>query len=1032
MLAFPPSKTNKITSGMSKAKIVVKQGEYVLLDEAGCDEALSVQVGSAAWYEWLASNRSFTFVGGAGQFSALKERVRDKGWYWKAYHWQNGRRRSIYLGRSEDLSIDRLEYAAKNILQTNASHEARTSQHIPRTKLFVPSLRPRRVVRQRLLQRLRNGAQLPITVVVAPAGYGKTTLITDWIYTDKREAAWLSLDDNDNAPNQFWASFGAALDAFQLGTSQNIKAELSALLQRPNPLSIMAALSNDFADRLKLDSRGRPKILVIDDLHVVTQPDLLQAIVYFVDHLPPSLHVVITTRLETHLPMVRWRVQHRLNELRAADLAFNNFETRAFLADTMNLKLVESAITALEERTEGWIAALQLAALSLQNHADPAVFIGHFRGNQQHVMSYLVDQVLARLPAPVLDFITRAAVLDRMCDDLCRALLDDPATPDTPTLRELEKANLFVIGMDEEGRWYRFHHLFAESLRARLNQDHPTLAPTLHQRAAQWYEEKGDIQQSIQQALLGEDYAHVARLAELDIAKSWSNQTIVATSSIWVDQLPDAFIRPSLTLILAKAGNLLRQLQVSAAIHWLDELDQALLHEQDREAVSIARARGTMLRAYALRMQHGDTQQVLELSAQALVMLSESDPVWRANALLTHAALIIVSSGDFYSAFQYSQEAAELSLQYGMRETHIECLSMNALHQCNCGRLRRAEIVMDSMRRLLEAWKLPNAIARNWRENVGMKLAYERNDLPTVEAIILPLLERTIVGQDQINIINAALRLFRVHLARGAYADALTMIDAVEPVCISSPFSAQYIVIMRAFLQAAQHDTALLESWVEEMMSRPSNSIWRVPGVQEDLRIWLARGHVWLNQPERACLVLDPYIDTLEKIKSIDALIRCLVLRALAREQSGSRAAALEDLRVALTLGKPEGYMRTFLDEGPAMINLLLDARAKNIEPAYVMKLLEAFEVGDAPAVEQQNGHPPLRAEPTPWVESISAREKQVLDLLAAGYTNQEIADTLGVTLTTVKSHAGSIYTKLGVKSRTQAIVRARELGLLG
>jgi LuxR family maltose regulon positive regulatory protein len=1016
---------------MSKARITKGQRGYVLQGGVQTEPDASIQVGSSAWFEWLQENRSFSFAGDAGEFSALKERVRDKGWYWKAYHWQNGRRHSVYLGRSEDLSGERLEKAAKSIFQKGVSNEEIAPQRVTRTKLFIPSLRPGHVIRQRLLQRMRIGAQLPITVVVAPAGYGKTTLVADWVRTDKREAAWLSLDAGDNTPTQFWASFGAALDALQPGTSLNIKAEISALQQRPNPSAIMAGLINEFTTRMKLDGRGRPKILVIDDMHVVTEPDLMQAIVYFADHLPPSLHLIITTRHEAHLPMARWKVQHRASDLRPADLAFNDFEARAFLAGTMGLKLGDEAIALLEARTEGWVAALQLAALSLQNHADPAVFIGHFRGNQQHVMSYLVDQVLARLPPHVLDFITRASVLDRMCDDLCRVLLDEPASPNTPTLIALEQDNLFVVALDDERHWYRFHQLFADLLRARLNQDHPGLERELHARAAQWFEDAGDVQASIQQAMLAQDYERAARLIEADIAIEWSQHSIIATSAPWVDQLPDAHIRRRPMLMLAKAGNLLRQLQINAAGNWLDQLEAMLAVSPDDEAAEVMRARALMLRAYTLRMLQADSIQVLTVSERALAMMPKHNHVWRANALLTHASLLYASFNDAKRAYASCREAAELALQHDMRTTHIECLVIGVHMLISGGWLRRAEGTLEDIRRLMQAWNMPNATARNWRENVSMRLAYERNDLQTVESTAQQLLKRAVDGTDPIHVLNAVIYLFRMYMVRGTPKEALSVIDAAEPICATNPITARHISFMRAFIHATQHDIALLEAWVEEAMSHMDKSTRRIPGVQEDIRHWLARACVLLGQPAQALHVLNPYIDSLEKTQAGDTLIRCLVIRACAHEQSGSRAAALEDVRRALAMGKSEGYLRTFLDGGPAMLNLLLDARARNIEPAYVMKLLDAFGVRDAPADEQKDGLAALPMEASPWLESISAREQQVLALLAAGHTNQSIADSLGITLTTVKSHAGSIYAKLGVKSRTQAIARARELGLL-
>jgi LuxR family maltose regulon positive regulatory protein len=1021
---------------VSKPCVIQSLEGYVLQDgaESGSDAVHQVQVGSTAWLEWLKDNRSFSFNADAGQFSALKERVRDKGWYWKAYRWQNGRRRSVYLGRSEDLSIERLEGAAKSLMQPAASNEARTLQHIPRTKLFIPTLRPGRVVRQRLLQRLRSGAQMPITVVVAPAGYGKTTLIADWVRTDKREVAWLSLDAGDNAPTQFWASFGTTLDTFDLGVSESIQAELRALQQRPTPSAIMAGVINECAARLKPDAHGRPNILVIDDLHDLTDPDLLQAVVYFADHLPPALHVVFTTRAEAHLPLARWRVQHRVSELRAADLAFNDFETRAFLADTMGVKLGDEAIAVLETRTEGWIAALQLAALSLQSHADPAVFIGQFRGNQQHVMGYLADQVLARLPDDVLDMITRAAVLDRMCDDLCRALLDNPAAAPALTLSDLQKANLFVIALDDERRWFRFHHLFVDLLRARLNTLSPGLASTVHARASQWFESAGDVQGAIHHAMLAADYTRAAKLVAADVERSWLFETLATPSEMWVEQLPEPFILQSATLMTVRASTLMRQMQIGAADLWLGRLESSLEGAAPGVDVEVARARLLMLRAYTLRMNQGETAQTLEMSERALALMPERDHVWRANALMAHASLLNGMYGNIQLMYQCVSEAGELALRHNNRDTHINSLFLGTLLMCYNGALRRADAALARAIRLLKAWNMSPATSRAWREYVMVRLAYERNELDAVEEVAQPLLVRAIAGTDHISLLNALSHLVRACMARGSPDEALRIIESAEPVCAASPFTRLHAAALNAFVLASQGETALLEGWVESIEPKlGSRVIMRIPGVHEDLRLYLARAYILLGHSNKAIPLLDTFVRMIEGKQLNDTLLRCMVLRALAHEQRGARAEALEDLRVALSMGRLEGYVRVFVDEGPAMQNLLLAARAKNIEPAYVMKLLGAFSPQPAaPADAATPGAPAAgKADASQWVEALSAREKQVLALLAAGHTNQNIADALNVTLTTVKSHTGAIYTKLGVKSRTQAIVRARELGLL-
>jgi LuxR family maltose regulon positive regulatory protein len=530
------------------------------------------------------------------------------------------------------------------------------------------------------------------------------------------------------------------------------------------------------------------------------------------------------------------------------------------------------------------------------------------------------------------------------------------------------------------------------------------------------------------------DYTRASSLVAADIDACWSSKGMTAQSESWVEQLPEDAIHQNLTLMLARVSIHLRQLQIEPANLWLDVLERRLADAPLSAETQIFEARIAMLRSYIMRMQQVDSARVQAMSELALEKMPERDYVWRIHALLTHAAFVNASLLDPRRAYEYVSEGAELALRNNNHEAHVHCLSMGAMCLCYMGALRRSGAMLGRIDRLLKAWNMPATSSRTWRENIMMRLAYERNDMQTVEDIARPLLERAIAGTDHIAIVNATVNLVHMCQARGDFDEAIRIIGSAEMVCLSSPLSKMHIGALRAFVMSEHGDATLLEEWVDETSSRlGSRLIWRIPGVHEDLRMYLARAHFRLGDPVSAISLLNGYIKQLEETQARDMWIRCLLLRALAHEKEGARAEALDDLRVALSLSKPEGYLRVFLDEGPALFNLLLAARARNIEPVYVMKLLEAFNpkqaFSSAPAIADAQAM--NEAEAMHWVEAISSREKQVLDLLTAGHTNQSIADTLGITLTTVKSHAGAIYTKLGVKSRTQAIARARELGLL-
>lgn len=516
-----------------------------------------VEVETPAWYTWLEDEAvSFTFVGDRGRFTARKEQRGKTGLYWKAYCKQAGKLQTAYLGRSCDLTLARLEdVAARLAAQSAADHESPplvptppiapgdaaarplgNSPDLPilATKLYMPAARRALVPRPRLETRLAEGLDGPVTVICAPAGFGKTTLLSGWLRASARPVAWLTLDEQDGDSIQLVRYVLAAAQTI----TPTLGGSLAALLAGPALPS--ATLLTRLVNELVQLPAG--SILVLDDYHVVQGQAAHQVLTFLVEHLPPQLHLVIATREDPPLPLARLRTRGQLCELRTADLRFSAAEAAEFLTRIMGLPLAAAEIAALEARTEGWIAGLQLAALSMQGQADLPGFVAAFTGSHRYVLDYLAAEVLGRLPEPVYTFMVQTAIPDRLCAPLCAALLaEDGAATCQSMLERLERANLFLEALDNERYWYRYHRLFADLLRARLRKEQPALLPDLHRRAARWYAANDQPEQAIEHALAGADYALAARLVG-ERLEAVQQPSRLGTMLAWLEALPEEFI----------------------------------------------------------------------------------------------------------------------------------------------------------------------------------------------------------------------------------------------------------------------------------------------------------------------------------------------------------------------------------------------------------------------------------------------------------------------------------------------------------
>jgi short-subunit dehydrogenase len=600
-------------------------------------------VGTPAWYNWLTTARTFAFTGGSGTFTARKERAGNKrgGWYWKAYRTQHSKHSSLYLGKSEALTLERLHAVAQTLAQApseDATGEdntnmtslpkeqverpfATTTSDLPllATKFHMPRPHAPLVDRPYLIERLKPAAERPLTLLAAPAGSGKTTLLSTWLERAPLTAAWVSLDPADNDLTRFWSYILTALDKAWPGCG----ATALSLLQSPQPPSMESILSTLINT---LSALSQEVVLVWDDYHLITAPAIHTSVTFLLEHLSPRLHLIIATRADPPLPLARLRTRGQLIEVRSADLRFLSKEAAAFLTQLSGLTLSAEEITALETRTEGWIAGLQLAALSLHGRTDIPGFIKTFTGSHRYVVDYLVEEVLVHQPEPVQAFLLQTATLERMTGSLCEAVTGNG--DGQAMLERLEQTNLFLVPLDDERRWYRYHHLFADMLQQRLQKRMPDLVPELHRRASAWYEQHGLQTEAVEHALSALDFGRAARLIEqVTVALIWKRGEL-STLLRWQEALPEQVMHAHPRLLLDIAWALLWSGQVTALDPHLQAASRVLAARTGSQPNVPHTDRQTMQGELAairaeLARQRGDVSGAIELARESLTALRE-------------------------------------------------------------------------------------------------------------------------------------------------------------------------------------------------------------------------------------------------------------------------------------------------------------------------------------------------------------------------------------------------------------------------
>ena len=901
------------------------------------------------------------------------------------------------------------------------------------TKLYIP--RPRRGVvgRPRLIDRLRRGIDGKLTLISAPAGFGKTTLLAEWLAApsdDARSSAWFSIDPSDDQPTTFWSYVIAALRT----VAQGVGSTSMPLLRAPQPpptRSVLATLLNE------LSATSTPAVLVLDDYHLIDSPEIHDGVTFLLEHLPPHVHFVIATRADPGFPLAGLRARGGLAEIRAGDLRFTAEEAVTYLNEVMGLNLTAADVAALEARTEGWIAALQLAALSMQGRGDAAEFIATFAGDDRYIVDYLVEEVLQRQANPVRQFLLRTSILARLSGASSDAVTGE--ANGKAMLEQLDRGNLFLVPLDDRREWYRYHHLFADVLLARLQDEQPDFIPELHRRASAWYESRGEPPEAIRHALQAGDVEHAADLMERAMPAMRSGRQETAMLG-WLRDLPDELIRSRPVLSVHYAGLLLDSGQLEGAESRLNDAEQWLSTSTDADGpprsassgkptvaddVEFGRLPGAIA-VYRAAQAHlrGDVAATRSYAGRALELIAQDDHLGRGSAagLL---ALAHWTEGDLEAAHDSWSHAMTNLEAAGHITDAVGCAIALADIRIEQGRLRDAMQTHERGLRLATEQR-PAALRGAADMHVGMSERFlERDDLDAaVRHLMISNEMGAHLGSRQ-NPYRWCVAMARTRVAEGDSEGALALLDDAERLYVSDFYPrVRPIAALRARVWIDEGRLGDARSWVqaEGLAAEDVPDYLRTFEHVTLARLLLAesRRDGAAESLTAAVALLDRLLDAAVAGGRFGGAIEILVVQALALRMRGNVDAALVPLGRALALAEPEGYIRVFVDAGPPMAALLVSLEDRGAASPYVRELLASFRRGtDGPPIHQQ------------LVEPLSGRELQVLRLLASDLDGPGIARELVVSLSTIRSHTKAIYAKLGVTNRRAAVRRGAELDLL-
>jgi LuxR family maltose regulon positive regulatory protein len=1041
---------------------------------------------------WLEEHTAFAFVGQSGRISALKEARPGGAGYWYAYRTQNRHTRKRYLGPSARVTLARLEQETLELSRSPSDHRAATDQSRKRTassseveqrgtllslRLSPPRLPGSLVERSRLFGELDAAFSHPLTLVLAAAGSGKTTLLSAWVAAwpqvllrggtkwgaeprgSEPAYAWLSLDEPDNDPMRFWLSVIAAVRT-RLPTCGAVARELLRSPQAPPLSTILTTLLEEMAQV------EREIILILDDYHMISDQTIHDSLLALLDHPPANLHLILASRTNPALPLSRFRVRSQMLEIRDQDLRFTQQEATSFLVEGMGLPLSEEEVATLATRTEGWIAGLQLAALSLRKRQDLSAAVSDFGGSHRYLLDYVQQDILAHLPQTLQDFLLQTSILTRMNAALCQMVT---AAPDERVcqqmLEELERTNLFVVPLDEQRQWYRLHDLFREALRARLHLSQPELVPFLHLRAARFYEAHRELQEAIPYALAAADYPYAAHLMEQAAPALWLSGE-ARTVHTWVFSLPDPVLRSHMHLALVAAlrfvnsanlGNetlyATMRAQVERAFARLEGLlrSKRELALSDAEVALIGRRLRLLRALIEMRaiIQHGDTERLRQLAQETEALPQDEEVGWNIIPLFLSFRLLAVLQGEGASLIPRLLAAKQQVAEAGDFLATIRVISWLTLAYTQSAQLHQA------YRECLEGLRLAEHIGgRTFQAGYLYYQLFEAsfacNRLEEASDW-LQRLQRIAQDWQQVELlVRGEIGSGRLALARGDLESAHQALQHLDALLEQEGFAyhAPWVSMLRVQWWLDQGNLVEASAWAAQTMD--SLDTWdslRKMDMLMVVRVLLAQQHA-----TQAIEMLERWSQYLAQSEDNETAFQFLALQVAALQQAGKREQAAEVAARLLTLMEPEGHIRMYLDAGPSMKHVLkalmaalqdgkLGAPALSISRSYVLRVLSAFEQEEDRSIQGRDALPALihkTLSRTPQhavqggpIEPLSRQEQRVLRLLVAGRTYAEMAQELIVSPNTVKTQISSIYRKLGVSRRAEAIAMASRLHLL-
>jgi len=924
------------------------------------------------------------------------------------------------------------------------------------TKLLQPSPRRDVVARPRLADMLERASGSPVTLVAAPAGFGKTSLLAAWMSTGQdstageHRVAWVSLDGRDRQATTFWTYVLLALDRAVPGSGA---AALTVLRSGQAPVeAVLVGVVNE------LSVQSGDVTLVLDDYHLADSVDVAAGMTFLVDHMPPQLRLVISTRADPALPLSRLRARGELLEIRASDLRFTPDEVTSYLNDLHGFGLTVTDIASLETRTEGWVAALQLAAISLRDRDDQSAFIAGFAGDDRFVVDYLADEVLSRQPDDVRRFLLDTSILARLTGPLCDAVSspDDAsaARSGKAMLETLDRANLFLVPLDDRRTWYRYHHLFGDVLQSHLLEERPGDVPELHRRAANWYAAAGQVEAAVRHALEGDDLDRAADLIESSF-QALGRERREDLLSRWAHRLPDDVLRDRPVLAIALIGGLMASNQFDGVDRRLDHVENLLtkpaadLVVVDPGELARVPAEVEMYRA-ALALLGGDLPGAIARAQRAIDAAVEGDDL-AVGAAAALSGLASWSTGDITAAHASYARSIPALTRAGHIADVLGCSIAMADMELRLGRLRDAERTFAHALELAEANTPPGeSVMRGTADMlVGLsRTAWYRNDLVDSAEHLRRSDELGEAASLPQNPYRWRVGMARLRAAEGDLAAALELLDEAERVYVGdySP-NVQPVHASRARVLAATGDLVGARAWARDHGVAVDDEL---SYFREYEHITLARvllaEHTGTGTPESAesleaaLALLDRLLAAATDGGRVGSVIELEVLRATAYDANGDRGAALEALRHAVDLAETDGWVRVFVDAASALTPLFRELAPTQPRCGYVHELRDAVMAGNAAngvtrGAASETAPSPESAPPLEpgvgLVDPLSDRELDVLRLLGSDLDGPAIARQLVVSLNTVRTHTKHIYTKLGVNNRRAAISRAHQLGLL-